>query len=369
MTEPLPFRVGDTTGRGLGVYATRAIALGELIISEDPIVASLLNAESEELAISLLSEEDKAVFFSFVDQHHPGNPTIEGIFKSNAVPTNRPGTGGMYANICRTNHSCTPNAAYSPSDTSDRENIYAYTDIAEGAEILTSYIPLWRSREHRQEHLSTGFKFTCACTACAGPPNPVSDALREEVHRLGQAMKESGMINPAETLRSLNARLRLVEEEGTHDLGIRCEDRLYASQIAASCSDYETSRRHAGQAYALSLLGRGRECADTVYLLRLHRYPRAHDSAGMDEEPLPALCDGCGKEEMGGFKGKAAKGGGCGSCNCALYCSRSCKLAHAALHKPICEVIQRSKSEVVSEADAFRDKYRDGKAQDECAIQ
>ncbi|KAI9636721.1 uncharacterized protein MKK02DRAFT_33847 [Dioszegia hungarica] len=349
MSDAPPYRLINTPGKGFGLFATRRIAVGELIIREKPIFVAN-SVTTIEAAVASLADAEKAIFWGLSDSFTPDHPTAVGVFKTNAIPAGpTPDSAGIYKVASRLNHSCSPNACHAWAGLTGQEVVHAITDIPAGTEIVVSYHYHMRSREQRGKELASSFNFICHCVACTGPLDPASDARRERFHDLNISRLTLSHFDPPGALRRLHERARLLVAEGLHDLGTYSVIFNDASHIAADCADYAMARRYAGLAYGYRRVAEGAETESTMDLLADYRNPPSASNtiprrAG---RLFPTICDGCGAEAQGGFKGKKATGGGCGECHCGVWCSKACKLAHAASHKPICEAIQGAKSEVV----------------------
>ncbi|KII91704.1 hypothetical protein PLICRDRAFT_89960 [Plicaturopsis crispa FD-325 SS-3] len=175
--------------KGLGMFATRPIALGELIIQERVLVVlpSTLPdfgpAEKEmEAAFALLSEQGRHAYMGLFNHDEEDPSPLWTIFNSNALGiANLPGAhkivyGGLCDEISRANHSCSPNAHAIFDPLSLSFSLRASRDIPAGAEIAHNYRPvLLLPREKRRAHLRASFNFTCLCPACT---DPLSDARR-----------------------------------------------------------------------------------------------------------------------------------------------------------------------------------------------
>src|SRR4051812_39053448 len=73
--------------------------------------------------------------------------------------------GGLFPVCSRINHSCRPNVHHFWDEEAKTENIYAIRDIAEGEEILTSYLyPVFKTREERRRELQRKLRFVCNCS-------------------------------------------------------------------------------------------------------------------------------------------------------------------------------------------------------------
>jgi hypothetical protein len=358
------YRLSTSPGKGLGLFAARPIAVGELIISERPLFLARDEWEIyEELAE--LSMRDEDTFFALTDSHNPEHPTAATIMLTNGIPTDpQINQGGIFPIICRINHSCLPNSHYTWSPSARRMSVYADADILEGAEIVVSYIRPLLARSDRQAQLWESFNFACGCSACTGPPDPVSDSRRERIYELyslvGMAMQYEMHVAGMQYTKE---RLRLMDEEGMGHLSTRSNCHGAGYVMAQEALDLDTARRHFAQSYAYALLGEGPDSEETTGRLRRYLSWRLKVEGKTGRvDTLPVICDRCGREghrslgETGG-RGKdggnrkgseaaVAVGGGfvehiC-ECGSAVYCPDACRTNHAFTHQAVCEVLRET---------------------------
>jgi hypothetical protein len=103
-TSP-PYRLAEAPGKNHGLFATRPIATGELIISEAPLFTAQGLFEVGP-AVQKLSAADKAIFETLTDAYCADKPTPVTRFKTNALPLGVGSTrGGLFPQISRINHS------------------------------------------------------------------------------------------------------------------------------------------------------------------------------------------------------------------------------------------------------------------------
>jgi hypothetical protein len=169
-----------------------------------------------------------------------------------------------------------------------------------------------RSRSTRQDHFVSKFGFTCQCSICSGPLDPASDARRERIAAIdGQVLQACNLLDAVLAVRLNKERLRLRDKEGLHDCYGRADDHNMLFHMMLRAGDPAAARRHISQAYAFSVLCYG---ADSAEAEKYRQRKAGISNVGFVESliwkmanALPAICDACGKEEVGGFKGKAAK--------------------------------------------------------------
>lgn len=344
MSSATSYRIGPTPHNGLGLFATRPIKAGELIIAERPLFIAT-NPRTINAAVDKLNLEKKAAFFSLVDSFSTSSqPDPVTIFRTNALPS---GTahdeGRVYEIICRINHSCSPNAQWSWSQSAGHETVYAATDIPIDTEITTTYIPNLHPYIMRSRHLLKDFHFTCRCSACSSAGRVDSDIRRTRIHDLDNLIQTTTEKDSPGGLRFILEHIRLMDEEGLHDYGTSANDLFDAAQIAAFCCDDAKGKRYVGLAYAHRMLSDGAEAENTKALLAQYHDPKKLVLPWNPRKPqkLPVVCDACGAEAGKiGAKGDKIMARKCPDCKCAIWCSTTCWKAHSPIHKPVCEVLK-----------------------------
>ncbi|KAJ7072810.1 hypothetical protein C8F01DRAFT_1105298 [Mycena amicta] len=191
---PPSFRVGPSPGKGSGLFATRPLRQGELIMDERPLLVSLRGiptsqttralqlAEFEkqlEIVLDHMRPADRDAFMALANCHTTdGSGPIAGRARTNAIALTGltpPGITGPLAHyssiphyISRMNNDCSPNTASNFIDASLSYTVYAARDIAEGEEITLAYTDVFDTAAQRQAVLN-GYKFVCTCAACLDP--------------------------------------------------------------------------------------------------------------------------------------------------------------------------------------------------------
>ncbi len=210
-SQPPPYEVRASPGRGLGLFATRHIKQYSRVLTEapqfvitPPSSSSSSSADSRfadmlsriQLGFDSLAPADQAVYEACHEHRFPGEPDVGRlfyIFRSNAysiTPSSASASAtkgqdrretywGMFPRMARINHSCRPNVANLWMSGEDDEMagksslprgkhvVWATRDIEAGEEILTSYINLLQDTPARQRSLYQ-FGFACDCAACHG---------------------------------------------------------------------------------------------------------------------------------------------------------------------------------------------------------
>ena len=95
------FEIKESPGKGLGMFATREIQPGELIILEKPLVTFDSYSVAESI-IEKLSSEDRQILNALEDCHNPQSKTVLGILRTNSLPL---GKVFMLLNVSRQENS------------------------------------------------------------------------------------------------------------------------------------------------------------------------------------------------------------------------------------------------------------------------
>ncbi|KAJ6491765.1 hypothetical protein C8R47DRAFT_1121704 [Mycena vitilis] len=204
------FKLDKVPGKGMGLFATRALPAGELILSERPLFLSpvgfevlarpnfnfaqytqrLLMESEKSVAMSVdrMRPESKAAFMALANSHlEDGSGPCLGIVRTNGLGVSglRPGVKGLRSKygaipqyISRLNHSCSPNTSPRFDKGSLSYRLWAVRDIAEGEELTFQYTDVICAAEARQKDLKP-YAFTCTCPACTDAP--ASDERRAAI--------------------------------------------------------------------------------------------------------------------------------------------------------------------------------------------
>ncbi|KAJ7655736.1 hypothetical protein DFH06DRAFT_483176 [Mycena polygramma] len=204
------FKLAEVPGKGMGLFATRALRAGELILSERPLFISpasfelpippnfnlaqytqLLLMESEKsvaMSVDRMSPESKAAFMALANSHlEDGSGPCLGIVRTNGLGISglRPGVEGPTSKygaipkyISRLNHSCSPNTQPDFNKASLSYRLWAVRDIADGEELTFQYVDVICAAEARNKALEP-YAFICTCPACTDAP--ASDPRRAAI--------------------------------------------------------------------------------------------------------------------------------------------------------------------------------------------
>ncbi|KAL1660765.1 hypothetical protein GGF50DRAFT_106030 [Schizophyllum commune] len=257
-------------GKGLGVFATRDIGPGELIIAERPLLmiplgvptaknipahftmkqmiqASLAEWEKAlEMLVERMLPERREAFMKLANSHTTdGSGPILGRIRTNGIAASglhyqgKRGPEGRFSATCelisRVNHSCSPNARYTFNKPTFTSRLRAVRDIKAGEEITITYSRLDVPSAERQKDLAP-YGFVCTCDACRGGAE--SDARRVKIpSEISPALKRGRI----EQLLDLVA---LIEREKLQDLPVYVDslmavvDKYVAQKDFARCQPY-----------------------------------------------------------------------------------------------------------------------------------
>ncbi|KAG5651989.1 hypothetical protein H0H81_006670 [Sphagnurus paluster] len=196
---------------GTGMFATCDIKMGELVMSERPLLvtsggipslytpppgdpkptaAQIIQATIQEYerlleySVSRMLPENRAAFFKLHNAHtKDGSGPILGRIRTNAIgitidtyeqkDLGSVRYGAVFNEISYINHSCVPNVSPKFSALSFSSRVRAIRDIKQGEEILISYCKPEVSTAERQAELKP-YDFQCTCHSCS---DPSSDAV------------------------------------------------------------------------------------------------------------------------------------------------------------------------------------------------
>lgn len=234
---------------GAGLVARRDFAVGEEILREAPFIAT--HPQDEEIfrvaasrgwpvgsypnPFEIVLEREgtplqKSQISKMLDAWHT-TPTIDGIARTNSIPLGDGGEHGhgLFALICRCNHSCAPNARYIWRQDLGRELLIAIRPISLGGEITVSYLGDQARTGARQAKLRKGFNFTCSCVLCADAfahsRDAVDDALSES-QELDDQVLVVAQTDPERAIRMSKRALALLRSIG-YDSGFWTKRHLH----------------------------------------------------------------------------------------------------------------------------------------------
>ncbi|KAJ7503037.1 hypothetical protein B0H11DRAFT_1987551 [Mycena galericulata] len=210
------YRLAPSPDKGQGLFCTRKLSAGDLILSERPLTITpawiarqmrfsrkltaeeMFQAQVYEWEQTLkvlfdrLHPDYKTAFMALANSHESdGSGPIGGRIRTNGLGVHCLQTGrftaeeertsrqGVYSAVCRQisrlNHSCSPNTIAHFDLATFSYRLFAARDIPRGEELTLTYTSLHSLTEARQKELEP-YGFQCSCSACRSPSQ--SDARR-----------------------------------------------------------------------------------------------------------------------------------------------------------------------------------------------
>jgi ketosteroid isomerase-like protein len=197
---PQVWETRPSPGKGMGVFATRMLEPGDIILQEAPVIRIQPPQFRDGVAYPLgdielllqrafeeLSDGAKADVMS-LSSHQTTTEQLDdivAIFRSNAyiIGANH-GELGLFPKGARINHSCRPNTSQVWHERTGKRVVRAIRRIEEGEEMFATYIPLLHTHDARQRRLKQ-YGFTCTCAACAQEQaeQEASDKRRRDIRK------------------------------------------------------------------------------------------------------------------------------------------------------------------------------------------
>jgi hypothetical protein len=167
-----PYTVRSSPNAGLGVFATRSISPGEVIMTSLPAI-TLVRGKNDVSpdqvidAFKRLSAKDQGTFLSLHEGPVQYESKVMRIYKANAFSYE--GFAMVFLEFSRVNHSCMYNAEMTETDNEDEgAKLVAVKKIGKGEEVFISYVGLLEdgSTAARRMFTEEAYGFTCLCPAC-----------------------------------------------------------------------------------------------------------------------------------------------------------------------------------------------------------
>ncbi|KAL0213149.1 hypothetical protein RCL1_006775 [Eukaryota sp. TZLM3-RCL] len=276
------FSVGEFTMKGL--FATRNISKGELIIAEKPLF--ICRGEFS-AAFNKLAPADKELFMSYTDVYanSDATKTVDGIGRTNSLPLgDRSDSAGFFPICSLFNHSCRPNVVHRFHTKQFVEKFHAVTDIAEGEQLCTAYTDVHRDLRDRLQLFRSRFNFICACDFCTflqknTPAQSESDENRSLLWVLDQNFPN--LIYKADKAVELTEhRIKLMETEGLDYL--KSSAYYDAFQI---CIAYQRllgrAKEYIKKAFDVAVLHYGADSDLAEKYQKFFMNPRSHQNFGL----------------------------------------------------------------------------------------
>lgn len=207
----------EVEGKGLGVVAVEAMAAGEQVLAEPPLLLFDVAALDSRSGAALLglrstgrppggmeaqlrrrldeecSEEQRAAFWELCDSFTPAVKSAAGIFLSNSFDLGAGSSCGVFAAASRFNHSCVPSVVRTWQD-SGCMVFRTSRPVPAGEELTITYCALDEPAAERQAAVSRKWNFGCRCPRCSLPPVErwASDMQRRKLRALDGLLNFAG---------------------------------------------------------------------------------------------------------------------------------------------------------------------------------
>jgi len=212
--EDRSFVIKNIAGKGNGMFASKRIYPGEIILREIPLMIVLdeVYSDSEKCekyldkVVDKMTDLERRRFLSLWDGRNE-DPTYLGRFYTNDMDWD--GDICVCPSMARANHSCRPNADFYTRKDLGEQRLVAISIIEEGAEITISYLPSADEgsdiRSRRQNHLLFYWGFLCTCIECTLQDKELeeNEIIREEIKEIQSPGLENVSIQELEHLYKL----------------------------------------------------------------------------------------------------------------------------------------------------------------------
>ncbi|KAI3320691.1 SET domain-containing protein [Xylariaceae sp. AK1471] len=214
----------DAGSKGVGMFATHAVARGSLLLAEAPLISMAQEGENQEhwdnclmnkfnklpedasskyyalkFDKEMISQEDVETIGDEIStvqswtnddkfqQAANAKSTIMAIFNTNCAAMGDDGEYGygIFPDFSRINHSCVPNASWIYDNHSGKIQVYATINISQGEEVLISYVDLHGPYKYRADQLP----FECECRVCEPSKRDASDTRRQRIKNIKDGLE------------------------------------------------------------------------------------------------------------------------------------------------------------------------------------
>ncbi|KAL1726159.1 hypothetical protein EV714DRAFT_287407 [Schizophyllum commune] len=252
LTQPASpaHRISPAGKKGLGMFATRALSAGDLILAERPLMVRALGpppytgpqmglfrnppslvsrvVEMEfqiEVMVQRMAPKNRNAFLALTNSpdlsgcgnlvgrmYTNGRDVLQG-FTFSGMPGGSATYTGLFDKLSRVNHSCTPNAVFTWDSLSFSGSLRAIRDIQPDEEITITYCNPSLSTAERAAALAP-YNIKCDCPACKD--GSASDARRDDIFAKFDKVQELES-NDAKREMLLSV-IELIEKEGAEVL-------------------------------------------------------------------------------------------------------------------------------------------------------
>lgn len=282
------YEIVNAGDKGLGVFALQTFHRGDLILTEAPLfsigqrdIMDRPDSRAVAATVNRLPQEELRKYKSLKNSR-PDIGLVLGVFATNSLRMSDDDSG-IFLEVSRFNHSCSPNARYSWNPDIKRMRVYALRDISCGEEIFVSYISgrnvYGSTRGERQDRLKI-YGFTCACTVCElqGPSAVASDKRRTKIKELWESVPHFPPNKTQSRLHAIVRAIHLLEEEGySADYDDFTND---AAVICAFHSDWPSAKYWATKTYESRVAEFGEDSYRAKEVKGMYLDPKSDNMAG-----------------------------------------------------------------------------------------
>ncbi|KAK3702041.1 hypothetical protein LTR37_015155 [Vermiconidia calcicola] len=190
------YAVKPSPDKGLGVFATKPIKSGTVIV-RDHVIMKIRRPECDvtsqqvQGAFDALSKEDQAAFMALHEGNLPYKTKLLRIYKANAFGDEV--HAWVYLKLARLNHSCAPNAEITETDNEADVKVVALKPIQKGEEVLISYNGALEEGSKRERAMVTkenhGFECNCSVCSLTGEEAMLSDGRRRLINAISHKLE------------------------------------------------------------------------------------------------------------------------------------------------------------------------------------
>ncbi|KAI0071017.1 SET domain-containing protein [Panus rudis PR-1116 ss-1] len=192
------FTIRPDGNSGVGMFAARDLAVGDLILAERPLMLTAMGmGVPTPMMAYIASKIDRHdAFLALRNVKGYTRSFIKGIYDTNAIgiaglPGYPHAVSAICNNISRINHSCDPNCFWNWHLESFAVEVRATKHIKKGEQIFGAYTTVSQPRDARRKFLLERYKFYCQCTVCSLPDDEskASNARRMKIMKLARSAR------------------------------------------------------------------------------------------------------------------------------------------------------------------------------------
>ena len=271
--KPISYQCASIHGKGWGVFATRDINCGEIIIEERPVLDDSLHIGLE-LQFNKLSSIEQQAVISLANVHKECD-RLKGIMKTNSFTR---GPGSPHEVLCldssRLNHSCMPNVDYKFREPYQR--VFAVRSIKKGEELCQTYCLLSGDRLRVKKELKHNYRFDCMCALCDMKDEEQRTSIekyRVRYWELEEIMEDMTNSTPRELLCIVNEIFEVMEKGKISSPLLIYRHAFDGFRFALACGEDEQADHYIKKAYKASLIAFGDTNSTTKNYLFLMKNP------------------------------------------------------------------------------------------------